>query len=109
MDVGTISFLCSIILCLVGVATFVSGKTSRYKAEGVLEQKVQQTLDGITDVKKKLDNISSAQNTMGVTIASHSEQIVTLFNQQTALSSRIEAVDKSSDTLKAILSIFTKE
>ena len=47
MDLSTITFLGGIISCVIGIATFITGMNSRAQKEGVLEQKINQAIEGI--------------------------------------------------------------
>lgn len=50
----TLTFTSGIIMCILGVCTFVVGMTSRAKSEGILTNKVDTALKGIADIQEIL-------------------------------------------------------
>lgn len=74
-----ISFVCSIILCIIGVATFVVGMNARSKNDGVMMQKLDQAVDGIEDLKTDMKEVKDNQHKSDLKIQSHDDQIKTLF------------------------------
>ena len=50
----TITFLCGVIMCVVGVSTFVSALITRARKDGQLEYKVDSALRGIDEVTENL-------------------------------------------------------
>lgn len=74
-----ISFVCSIILCIIGVATFVVGMNARSKNDGVMMQKLDQAVDGIEDLKTDMKEVKDNQHKSDLKIQSHEDQIKTLF------------------------------
>ena len=74
-----ISFICSVILCIIGVATFVVGMMTRSKNDGVMVQKLDQAIDGIEDLKTDMKEVKDNQHKSDLKIQSHEDQIKTLF------------------------------
>ena len=95
-----ITFACSIILCVIGVATFVVGMNARSKNDGVMMQKLDQAVDGIEDLKTDMKEVKENQHQADLKIQSHDDQIRTLFkllnNNETtnkALATILDAVN----------------
>lgn len=93
-----ILWACSIIACVIGVATFVVGMKQRSTSDGVLLQKVNQALEGIEELKTDSKANMRTQHAIELKLSTHEEQIHTLFNQ-------LQSVDKTSQALLAILEI----
>ena len=74
-----ISFVCSIILCVIGIATFVVGMNTRSKNDGAMMQKLDQAIDGIEDLKTDMKEVKDNQHKSDLKIQSHEDQIKTLF------------------------------
>lgn len=72
-------FLCSVVVCLIGVATFVVGMVGRAKKDGILEQKINQAISGIEDIKLDMKGVANGQQSMAIIIQSHEEQIKNLY------------------------------
>ena len=90
-----ISFVCSIILCVIGVATFVVGMNTRSKNDGVMMQKLDQAVDGIEDLKTDMKEVKDNQHKSDLKIQSHEDQIKTLFKM----------VNNSEHTNQALIAI----
>ena len=50
----TITFVIGVIMCVLGVCSFVIGMTGRAKSDGVLSNKVDSALQGIEEIKQTL-------------------------------------------------------
>lgn len=74
-----ISFVCSIILCVIGVATFVVGMNARSKNDGAMMQKLDQAIGGIEELKTDMKEVKDNQHKSDLRIQSHEDQIKTLF------------------------------
>lgn len=74
-----ISLACSIILCVIGVATFVVGMNARSKNDGAMMQKLDQAIDGIEELKTDMKEVKDNQHKSDLKIQSHEDQIKTLF------------------------------
>lgn len=93
IDISTISLLGGIITCIVGIATFIVGMNSRAKKEGVLEQKINQAIEGIEEIKGDIKSTTSNQATLALLVQSHEEQIKTLFRSYNSLESRLNSME----------------
>lgn len=76
----TTLFICSIIACVIGIATFVVGMNSRAKADGEVVQKLNQAVTGIAELKADVKEIKNSQQSLALLVNSHEEQIKTLFH-----------------------------
>lgn len=74
-----ILFVCSIVACLIGIFTFITGMIGRAKNDGVVVQKINQAIDGIEELKSDVKGLSSSQQSLALLVNSHEEQIKTLF------------------------------
>lgn len=81
ISMQTILFVCSVILCTVGVGTFIVGLTTRAKQDGVLQQKVDNALAGISDIKVTLTKQNDWKDYVNSKITKHDERISTLFRR----------------------------
>lgn len=96
MDASTITFLGGMITCLIGVATFVIGMNSRAQKSGILEQKIEQAIDGIEEIKGELRSSNKTQGDLAIKTTSHEQQI-------DALSTRIKALEEDQKAIEAKL------
>lgn len=76
----TTLFICSIVACVIGIATFVVGMNSRAKADGEVVQKLNQAVSGIAELKTDMKEIKNNQQSLALLVNSHEEQIKTLFH-----------------------------
>lgn len=76
----TTLFICSIVACIIGIATFVVGMNSRAKADGEVVQKLNQAVSGIAELKTDVKEIKNSQQNLALLVNSHEEQIKTLFH-----------------------------
>lgn len=74
-----ISFVCSVVLCVIGVATFVVGMNTRSKNDGAMMQKLDQAVGGIEELKTDMKEVKDNQHKSDLRIQSHEDQIKTLF------------------------------
>ena len=86
----TVTFVCGIILCVIGIATFVTGLISRAKDDGALSNKVDTALKGIVEIKKTLTAQRDWRETIGIELENHEQKINTLFNKVESIERRIE-------------------
>ena len=100
MDI--ILFVCSLVVCIIGVLTFISGLMTKSKEDGVLVEKINQALDGIEELKSDLKSVTNTEKSLELMVRSHEEQIHTLFKQMDSSATILEA-------LKAILEILKKQ
>ena len=52
----TVTFICGVIMCLIGVSTFITSMLSKAKSDGVLSNKVDTALKGIDEIKSSLND-----------------------------------------------------
>ncbi len=107
MDGPTITLLVGIIGCVIGVSTFVSSLQNKAQNTGVLEQKIEQALQGIDEIKKQVQDSASNQSNLSLTVQAHSEQIKNLFKSHDELKIRINTLEHINDTLNRILEAIT--
>lgn len=86
----TITFICGVILCVIGVATFVTGLVSRAKEDGALSNKVDTALKGIDEIKQTLSEQRNWRETIGIELENHEQKIDTLFNKVESIERNIE-------------------
>ena len=86
----TITFICGVILCVIGVATFVTGLVSRAKEDGALSNKVDTALKGIDEIKQTLSEQRNWRETIGIELENHEQKIDTLFNKVESIERSIE-------------------
>lgn len=116
MDLSTITFLGGILSCVIGIATFITGMNSRAQKEGILEQKINQAIEGIEEIKAEMKSTSTNQNALALLVQSHEEQIKTIFRQLTSidqrqgtLDMRLSSSDQVSHSLETILQYIQKK
>ena len=98
----TVLFLCSLSACLIGVLTFVVGMRSRAKNEGILQQKLEQALSGIEEIKKDVKANAIEQNRQALLIQSHEEKIQSIFHQLENNKQIYSVLESISETLKQL-------
>lgn len=89
-------FICSLVACLIGVFTFISGMNNRAKGDGVVLQKIEQAIEGIEDLKKEVRQQGTNHQELALMVRSHDEKIRTLFKE-------FEERDKTNQALIGIL------
>lgn len=90
----TVTFICSLIMCAIGIATFISALLTRARKDGQLEYKVDAALKGIDEIKETLSHTHEWQEGSGLKIQSHEEQIKTLFTNYENLEKRLSAIER---------------
>lgn len=85
----TVTFICGIIMCLIGVSTFVSSMISRAKGDGILSNKVDTALKGIDEIKSSLNDQRRWREEIAVLTAKQDEQIETLLKRVNALEQKV--------------------
>lgn len=103
MDGPTITLIVGIVGCVIGVSTFVSSLLNKAQTNGVLEQKIEQALQGIDEIKTQVKESATSQNTMSLTVQSHTEQIKNLYKAIEELKARLKTVENIDGTLAQIL------
>lgn len=103
MDGPTLTLLMGIISCVIGVSTFVSGRMAKAERNGSMETKIDQALDGIEDLKKKLEASANNQHAMDLMVRSHDEQIKTLFRSHTEMRAMVSENNRTHEALTELL------
>lgn len=103
LDSGTITFVAGIISCVIGVSTFVMGRLDKSRQSGILEEKINQALKGITEIKDDIKNQNKAQAELGLIAKSHDEKIRTLFNRVDDLHTEINSKIQLQEVLSELL------
>ena len=93
----TVTFVSGIIMCVIGVATFISALITRARKDGQLEYKVDAALKGIDEIKSTLNNTHIWQEDIALKVQSHEEKIVTLFNDYRELTDRVSALERKGN------------
>ena len=89
-----ITFVCGIIMCVIGIATVISAMLTRARKDGQLEYKVDSALKGIEEIKETLNKTQTWKESIALKLQSHEEQIITLFNNYSVLENRIAAIER---------------
>lgn len=85
----TLTWACGILMCIIGVCTFVSGMVNRAKGDGILSNKVDNALKGIEDIKTTLLEQRTWRDSINKALTEHSEKIKTLFNRINSLEKEV--------------------
>lgn len=105
MDGSTITLLVGVISCIVGIATFISGMVSRAQREGVLEQKINQALEGIDEIKKELKEETRNNRSLETGIKLNEERINTLFHDYDFMKGILETTQSTNQALMEIMNL----
>lgn len=81
----TITFVCGVIMCIIGVSTFVSALLTKARKDGQIEFKVDSALKGIDEIKDSLKGHNTWQEQMSIKVESHDEKIESLFRKSAEL------------------------
>ena len=103
MDGPTITLIVGIVGCVIGVSTFVSSLLNKAQTNGVLEQKIEQALQGIDEIKTQVKDSAASQSSISLTVQSHTEQIKSIHKEIEELKGRIKTVENIDGTLSKIL------
>ena len=109
MDFGTVTFIAGLISCVIGVSTFISGRMTKAERNGSMETKINQALDGITAINRKLETSSHDQHTVELMVRSHEEQLKTLFRYDQDIRSSIEEGNKTREVLIELLQVIKSQ
>lgn len=109
MDTSTITLIAGLISCVIGVSSFVVGRMAKAEHTGSLEEKINQALDGIDEINRKLEDSSHEQHEMALLARSHEEKIVTLFRQCDDMRHLIEECNKTHDVLMEMARAIRKD
>lgn len=77
----TVTFICGVIMCLIGVSTFITSMLSKAKSDGILSNKVDTALKGIDEIKSSLNDQRKWREEIAIITARQDEQIDTLFKK----------------------------
>ena len=108
MNYATITLILGVIGCVVGVSTFVSGRMAKAEHNGAIEAKINQAIDGISSINRKLEALSNGQHSIDLMVRSHDEQIKTLFRQDSELRTTILEMDRTNEVLTELLHTMQK-
>lgn len=103
MDGPTITLIIGIVTCVIGVSTFVGSLQNKAQNNGVLQQKLEQAIQGIEEIKKQVEKSNAVQSEINIQITSHSEQIRTIYKTIDELKERVNTVENMDSTLNKIL------
>lgn len=95
----TVTFICGVIMCVIGISTFVSALITRARKDGQLEYKVDSALRGIDEIKDSLKGHGEAQHRVKVRLEQHEEKFETLFRRTTELRQTSEELRKLYEDL----------
>lgn len=109
MDTATITLIAGIISCIIGVSSFVSGRMAKAEQNGSMETKINQALEGIAAINRKLEDSAHEQHETDLLVRSHDEQIHTLFNTCAELRSGITSCSNTYEILKSLLQTLKEE
>lgn len=90
----TVTFITGILMCVIGIASFVVGMTSRAKSDGILTNKVDTALKGIEEIKRSISEQKTWREATGIQLEGQRQQLTTLFRWK-------ETVDRDLDDIKA--------
>lgn len=88
----TVTFVCGVVLCVIGVCTFVSGLITRARKDGNLEYKVDSALKGIDEIKDSLKGHTLWRESISIKVERHDENIETLFKKYEEISSSVNQI-----------------
>lgn len=85
----TVTLICGIVMCFIGVLTFIASMVSKAKGDGILSNKVDTALKGIDEIKSSLNDQRRWREEIAVITARQDEQIDTLFKKVKALEQKV--------------------
>lgn len=91
----TILFMISVITCLIGVFTFISGMMQRSKNDGVLANKVDMALKGIDEIKESLNENTTWRREISNKVEGHEQNIKTLFTKTAEMQKDLDELWRS--------------
>ena len=103
MDGATITLIVGIVTCVIGVASFVGSLQNKAQNTGILQQKLEQAIQGIEEIKKQVEKSNTVQSNLNLQVTSHSEQIKSIYKTIDELKGRVNAVENMNGTLNKIL------
>lgn len=102
MDITTLTLLCGIITCGIGICTFVIGMKGRASDNGVMMQKINQAIEGIEELKQDFKLQASLERNLELQVKAHEEQIQQLVKSKESLAETNRILDKIADSLSQI-------
>lgn len=85
-----ITLTISIIMCGIGISTFISSLLNRARNDGSLTAKLEEAVKGIEDIKNELKDFTAWKDHINQIIVEHSEKIETLFRNVTRIEHQLE-------------------
>lgn len=85
-----ITLTISIIMCGIGISTFISSLLNRARNDGSLTAKLEEAVKGIEDIKNELKDFTDWKDHINQVIVEHSEKIETLFRNVTRIEHQLE-------------------
>lgn len=85
-----ITLTISIIMCGIGISTFISSLLNRARNDGSLTAKLEEAVKGIEDIKNELKDFTDWKDHINQVIVEHSEKIETLFRNITRIEHQLE-------------------
>lgn len=85
-----ITLTISIIMCGIGISTFISSLLNRARNDGSLTAKLEEAVKGIEDIKNELKDFTTWKDHINQVIVEHSEKIETLFRNVTRIEHQLE-------------------
>lgn len=90
MSTETVLFTCSVIMCLLGVLSFIQGRNERAKNDGVAAEKLDSALERLDEIKKDLADLRQWRESFVVRFEQHEGRIVSLEKQVERIGRRKE-------------------
>lgn len=85
-----ITLTISIIMCGIGISTFISSLLNRARNDGSLTAKLEEVVKGIEDIKNELKDFTDWKDHINQIIVEHSEKIETLFRNIARIEHQLE-------------------
>lgn len=85
-----ITLTISIIMCGIGISTFISSLLNRARNDGSLTAKLEEAVKGIEDIKNELKDFTDWKDHINQIIVEHSEKIETLFRNIARIEHQLE-------------------
>lgn len=85
-----ITLTVSIIMCGIGISTFISSLLNRARNDGSLTAKLEEVVKGIEDIKSELKDFTDWKDHINQVIVEHSEKIETLFRNIARIEHQLE-------------------
>lgn len=76
----SLSLVCSVVLCIIGILTFAASFKTGAKGDGALIQKVDQALEGIGELKSDVKDLRDGWQATQLLVKGHDEQLKLLTN-----------------------------